>query len=193
MRTIFEAVRLIDGMAEAAREDVDVIVDGERITAIVDHGQARPRLTGTDGEVGGHRRPRAQAPSGTDRRPRPLHVRSDRGLDRQDRPSLGCRDRARRCRTRRARAPGRCHDRPGRRFHPKPRGRAARRDRRRSHPRGHGSWPGGLAYRHHRGHGHPVRDRGRWRARAALVAVLRRCRSATAPTSSRSSPRRRRC
>jgi imidazolonepropionase-like amidohydrolase len=42
MRTIFEAVRLIDGVADRAREDVDVVVDGERIAAIVAHGAALP-------------------------------------------------------------------------------------------------------------------------------------------------------
>ena len=42
MRTIIEAVRLIDGVADEAREDVDVVVDGERITAIVAHGTPLP-------------------------------------------------------------------------------------------------------------------------------------------------------
>jgi imidazolonepropionase-like amidohydrolase len=42
MRTIFEAVRLIDGLADAARLDVDVIVEGERISAIADRGSVRP-------------------------------------------------------------------------------------------------------------------------------------------------------
>jgi len=38
MRTIFEDVRLIDGVADAARDGIDVIVDGERISAVVPHG-----------------------------------------------------------------------------------------------------------------------------------------------------------
>lgn len=42
MRTIFEAVRLVDGVADIAREDVDVVVDGERIAAVVAHGAAVP-------------------------------------------------------------------------------------------------------------------------------------------------------
>ena len=56
MRTIpIEAVRLIDGVADAAREHVDVVVDGERIAAIDAHdplpadpdGSARTRIDGT--------------------------------------------------------------------------------------------------------------------------------------------------
>ena len=42
MRTIFEAVRLIDGVADVALEDVDVVVDGERISAVVAHGAPLP-------------------------------------------------------------------------------------------------------------------------------------------------------
>ena len=41
MRTIFEAVRLIDGVADVAREDVDVVVEGDRIVAVVPHGAER--------------------------------------------------------------------------------------------------------------------------------------------------------
>ncbi len=48
MRTIFEAVRLIDGMSDDARTDVDVIVDGELIAAIVDHGGPVPPPPGDD-------------------------------------------------------------------------------------------------------------------------------------------------
>ena len=55
MRTIIEAVRLIDGVADAAREDVDVVVDGERITAIVAHGAALP--PDPDAETGAAARP----------------------------------------------------------------------------------------------------------------------------------------
>ncbi len=42
MRTIFEAVRLIDGVVVAAQEAADVVVDGERITAVVSHGTPLP-------------------------------------------------------------------------------------------------------------------------------------------------------
>ena len=42
MRHVFSNVRLIDGVEDAARNDVDVVVDGERITAIVPHGAAWP-------------------------------------------------------------------------------------------------------------------------------------------------------
>lgn len=51
MRTIFEAVRLIDAISEDARPDVDVIVDGERITAVVAHGSPHPPLPDDDAEV----------------------------------------------------------------------------------------------------------------------------------------------
>ncbi len=46
MRTIFEAVRLIDGVADAAREDMDVVIDGERIVAVVAHGTPLPEDPG---------------------------------------------------------------------------------------------------------------------------------------------------
>ena len=49
MRTIFEAVRLIDGVADVAREDVDVVVDGERISAVVAHGAPLPADPADDG------------------------------------------------------------------------------------------------------------------------------------------------
>jgi imidazolonepropionase-like amidohydrolase len=42
MRTLIADVRLIDGVAAAAREHVDVLVDGDRITAIEPHGRGRP-------------------------------------------------------------------------------------------------------------------------------------------------------
>jgi len=38
MRTIFEAVRLIDGVSDVARDDMDVAVDAERIIAVGPHG-----------------------------------------------------------------------------------------------------------------------------------------------------------
>jgi imidazolonepropionase-like amidohydrolase len=38
MRTIFEDVRLIDGVATEPRDGMDVVVDGERIAAVVPHG-----------------------------------------------------------------------------------------------------------------------------------------------------------
>ena len=38
MRTIFEDVRLIDGVATEPRDAMDVVVDGERIAAVVPHG-----------------------------------------------------------------------------------------------------------------------------------------------------------
>lgn len=41
MRHVFSDVRLIDGVGDAAREHVDVVVDGERISAVVQHGAAR--------------------------------------------------------------------------------------------------------------------------------------------------------
>ena len=107
MRTIFEAVRLIDGVADAAREDVDVIVDGERIAAIVDHGSPHPPGADDDGEVAVIDGRATDPAPGADRRPRALHVRPDRGLDRDDRPALGRRDRAGRRRSRRAGACGR--------------------------------------------------------------------------------------
>ena len=42
MRLVFSNVRLIDGVGDAARDEVDVVVDDERITAIVLHGAAWP-------------------------------------------------------------------------------------------------------------------------------------------------------
>lgn len=42
MRHVFANVRLIDGVGDAARNDVDVVVDGEGITAVVPHGTAWP-------------------------------------------------------------------------------------------------------------------------------------------------------
>ncbi len=42
MRTVFEAIRVIDGVGEAPLEPADVVVDGERITAILPHGAPRP-------------------------------------------------------------------------------------------------------------------------------------------------------
>ena len=46
MRHVFANVRLIDGIADVARHDVDVIVDDERITAVVPHGAPRPDVPG---------------------------------------------------------------------------------------------------------------------------------------------------
>ena len=42
MRTIFEAVGLIDGVGETARDGMDVVVDGDRIAAVVPHGASVP-------------------------------------------------------------------------------------------------------------------------------------------------------
>jgi imidazolonepropionase-like amidohydrolase len=42
MRTVFEAVRLIDGVSATARDGVDVVVDGDRIVAVVPHGMPWP-------------------------------------------------------------------------------------------------------------------------------------------------------
>ncbi len=42
MRYVFSNVRLIDGVGETARDDVDVVVDGDRISAIVAHGSPWP-------------------------------------------------------------------------------------------------------------------------------------------------------
>lgn len=42
MRLVFSNVRLIDGVGKAARDEVDVVVDDERITAIVRNGTAWP-------------------------------------------------------------------------------------------------------------------------------------------------------
>ena len=92
----------------------------------------------------GHRRPRAHAAARPDRRPRALHVRPDRGLDRDHRTPFGRRDRADGGRSCGARPPGWRDDRPGRRVDPEPRGRPARRDRGRpragsdAHRRRHG-------------------------------------------------------
>src|SRR6478609_2298164 len=48
MRTIFEAVRLIDGVADVAREDVDVVIDDDRIAAVEPHrGQRSPEADAT--------------------------------------------------------------------------------------------------------------------------------------------------
>ena len=41
MRTLIADVRLIDGVAEAARGHVDVLIDGDRIAAIEPHDPAR--------------------------------------------------------------------------------------------------------------------------------------------------------
>ena len=43
MRTVFEDVRLIDGVAAHARDHVDVIVGDERIVAVSPHGRALPQ------------------------------------------------------------------------------------------------------------------------------------------------------
>lgn len=42
MRLVFSNVRVIDGVGNAARDEVDVVVDDERITAIVRNGTAWP-------------------------------------------------------------------------------------------------------------------------------------------------------
>ena len=46
MRTIFEDVRLIDGLSAEPRDGSDVVVDGERITAVVRHGTLTAPLPG---------------------------------------------------------------------------------------------------------------------------------------------------
>lgn len=45
MRTLIANVRLIDGLAEAAREHVDVIIDGERIATVETHDPSRAEAT----------------------------------------------------------------------------------------------------------------------------------------------------
>jgi imidazolonepropionase-like amidohydrolase len=40
VRVIVEAVRLIDGISDGARDDVDVVIDDDRIAAVVGHGSA---------------------------------------------------------------------------------------------------------------------------------------------------------
>jgi imidazolonepropionase-like amidohydrolase len=48
MRTIFEAVRLIDGVADVAQDDVDVVIDDDRIAAVEPHrGRHAPRVDDT--------------------------------------------------------------------------------------------------------------------------------------------------
>ena len=43
MRTVFETVRLIDGVSGEARDGVDVVVEGDRIAAVVLHGVPLPQ------------------------------------------------------------------------------------------------------------------------------------------------------
>jgi imidazolonepropionase-like amidohydrolase len=43
MRMVFEAVRLIDGVSAEARDGVDVVVDEDRIAAVVLHGVPQPQ------------------------------------------------------------------------------------------------------------------------------------------------------
>ena len=45
MRSVFEAIRLIDGVSPDARDDVDVVVDDDRIVAVVPHGAVVPPPT----------------------------------------------------------------------------------------------------------------------------------------------------
>lgn len=45
MRQVFSNVRLIDGTSDAARDGIDVVVDGELITAVVPHGTPWPEPT----------------------------------------------------------------------------------------------------------------------------------------------------
>ena len=48
MRTIFEAVRLIDGVADVAQDDVDVVIDDDRIAAVeLYRGRHAPRVDDT--------------------------------------------------------------------------------------------------------------------------------------------------
>ena len=118
---------------------------------------ARP-TTGSGDDHDRRRRP--DAPARAHRRPRPLHVRPDRGLDRGDPPTLGRRDRPRRRRSRGHGAPGRRDHRARRGLAPEPRGRAPRRDRGR--PRaGSAHRDGRHGGRHHRRPRLPVRARGR--------------------------------
>ena len=87
MRTVFEAVRLIDGVSAEAR-------DGMRRRRRRGPDQRPSSRTGHASAAGAdpgdgtdrHRRPRPHAPPRADRRARPLHVRSDRGLDRRRSP-----------------------------------------------------------------------------------------------------------
>ena len=53
MRHVFSDVRLIDGIGDTAREHLDVVVDGDRISAVVSHGAALPgsRSDGSGGET----------------------------------------------------------------------------------------------------------------------------------------------
>ena len=44
MRHVFANVRLIDGVRDVAREDVDVVIDDERITAVIPRGVAWPAV-----------------------------------------------------------------------------------------------------------------------------------------------------
>jgi imidazolonepropionase-like amidohydrolase len=46
MRLLFRDIRLIDGVADAARPNVDVLVAGERIESVSDHDPTRPVLSG---------------------------------------------------------------------------------------------------------------------------------------------------
>ena len=48
MRLLIRDVRLIDGVGDAVRDGVDVVIDGERIVEVADHDPRRP---GTDGET----------------------------------------------------------------------------------------------------------------------------------------------
>jgi imidazolonepropionase-like amidohydrolase len=46
VRTIFEDVRLIDGLSAEPRDGLDVVVDGERISAVVRHGTLPAPISG---------------------------------------------------------------------------------------------------------------------------------------------------
>jgi imidazolonepropionase-like amidohydrolase len=48
MRHVFSDVRLVDGIGDAARDHVDVVIDGEHVSAVVPHGSALPAPS-TDG------------------------------------------------------------------------------------------------------------------------------------------------
>ena len=122
----------------------------------------------------GHRRSRPDAAPRADRRARPLHLRPDRGLDRDDRRPVRRRDPAGRGGPCGPGAAGRHDDRPRRGIDPEPRAGPPRRDRRGPRART-SSRRRRRRDRHHRRPRASVRHRGGRRSRAD------RCRSAPDP------------
>ena len=153
-------VRLIDGVADAARDHIDVLVEGERIASVRPHD---PELGRGSGQDRGCRGGWSDAAPRVDRCARPLHIRPDRGLAPGDHATFGC-GHPRRC----GRPCGTgvaCgdHDGPRRGLDPEPRVPAPRRDR---------GWRGRWAA--DRGGGH---SRGRHRrSRVGVRAGSRRTR-----------------